>query len=115
VVVAHALTVFAAAVITHGNISLPVLVERALQPLFITLDLHRIHHSIDAADANSNYGAVLSIWDRIFGTLRTHPATPHNDMVFGVQELSPQEGIAPVKMILTPWLIGKSRNALAKA
>ena len=115
VVMAHALTVFAAAAVTHGNIRMPIFLEQALRPLFITLDLHRIHHSIDVIDANSNYGAVLSVWDRIFGTLRTHPATPQKEMVFGVQELSPQEGISPVKMVLTPWLLGKTRTALADA
>ena len=68
VVTSHAVTVFAAASITHGNTRLPEWAERWLQPVFITLDLHLIHHSIAYEEANSNYGGLLSIWDRLFGT-----------------------------------------------
>jgi sterol desaturase/sphingolipid hydroxylase (fatty acid hydroxylase superfamily) len=50
----------AAAAITHGNIRLPEWLERGLQPVVITLDLHLIHHSVVYEEANANYGAVPS-------------------------------------------------------
>jgi sterol desaturase/sphingolipid hydroxylase (fatty acid hydroxylase superfamily) len=68
VVLSHALAVFAAASLTHGNISLPEWLERLLRPVLITLDLHLVHHSIEFSREAWNYGAVLSIWDRLFGT-----------------------------------------------
>ena len=74
VVVSHALAVFAAAAVTHGNVRLPEWLERLLQPVVITLDLHLVHHSISYDEANANFGAVLSIWDRLFGTYC--PASP---------------------------------------
>src|SRR5207247_381128 len=46
VLMSHAVAVFAAASITHGNIRLPLMLERWLQPVVITLDLHLIHHSL---------------------------------------------------------------------
>jgi sterol desaturase/sphingolipid hydroxylase (fatty acid hydroxylase superfamily) len=68
VVLAHGLTVFATAAFQHGNVRLPQWLDRSLQPVLVTIDMHRIHHSVAFEDANSNYGAVLSIWDRLFGT-----------------------------------------------
>jgi hypothetical protein len=50
-----------------GNTRLPQWLERLLQPVVITLDLH-LHHSIAYNEANANFGAVLSVWDRLFGT-----------------------------------------------
>jgi len=65
VVVSHGLAVFGTAAIQHGNARLPDQVERWLQPVLVTTDMHRIHHSVVYEQANSNYGAVLSIWDRL--------------------------------------------------
>ncbi len=39
-----------------------------LQWLFITPHMHRIHHDQAERNQRSNFGAVFSIWDRIFGT-----------------------------------------------
>lgn len=39
----------------------------------ITPAIHGAHHSRDARYAESNYGAMLGIWDRLFGTWREPP------------------------------------------
>jgi sterol desaturase/sphingolipid hydroxylase (fatty acid hydroxylase superfamily) len=57
--------------IQYGNIRLLDWLERWLQPVLVTVDMHRVHHSIVFGQANSNYGAVLSVWDRFFGTYTT--------------------------------------------
>ncbi len=53
---------------THANIRLPDAMDRLLRHLFVTPALHAIHHSSYKPETNSNYGMVLSIWDRLFGT-----------------------------------------------
>src|SRR2546430_2580435 len=88
VVMSHAVTAFAVASITHGNTRLPEWLERWLQPVFITLDLHLVHHSIVDEEANSNFGAVLSIWDRLFGTYAWTPRAHQERIVCGVRELT---------------------------
>ncbi len=50
----------------HANIAIPG--ERWLSYVIITPSLHRTHHSTRRSEHDSNYGIVLSIWDRIFGT-----------------------------------------------
>ena len=49
----------------HGNINLPLKVEQALGRAFITPALHRRHHSVESQLLNSNYGTILSLWDRL--------------------------------------------------
>jgi sterol desaturase/sphingolipid hydroxylase (fatty acid hydroxylase superfamily) len=107
VVVAHGLAVFAAAAVTHGNIRLPEWLERLLQPVVITLDLHLVHHSIAYDEANSNFGAVLSVWDRLFGTYARHPRAQQDRIVYGVREIARHDCLKPSAMLLTPWRISR--------
>ena len=44
--------------------------ERLLSWLFIVPRLHRLHHSVLREKHDSNYGAVLSVWDWLFGSVR---------------------------------------------
>jgi len=111
VMLTHGLSQFATAAITHGNIRLPEWLERLLQPVVITVDLHVIHHSIVYEEANANFGAVLSIWDRIFGTYRWLPRAQQERIVFGVRELPRREALKPSAMFLTPWRMPRAASA----
>jgi sterol desaturase/sphingolipid hydroxylase (fatty acid hydroxylase superfamily) len=108
VVLSHGLAVFAAAALTHGNISLPEWLERVLRPLVITIDLHLVHHSISYDEANANFGAVLSVWDRLFGTYAQISRGSRERLVFGVRELPPRDCLKPSAMLLTPWRIART-------
>ena len=33
-------------------------------------DIHRIHHSVDMEEGNSNFGAIFPFWDKAFGTYK---------------------------------------------
>jgi len=111
VVTSHALAVFAAAAVTHGNTRLPDWLERLLQPVVITLDLHLIHHSISYDEQNANFGAVFSVWDRLFGTFARLPRAQQDRIVFGVRELPRRDCSKLSAMLLTPWRIsGASIN-----
>lgn len=49
--------------------------ERALGGVFIVPSFHRVHHSSLRKEHDRNYGALFSVWDRLFGTLsETRPA-----------------------------------------
>ena len=52
----------------HGNIDLPLKLERTLGCVFVTPALHRRHHSREARLLDTNYGTVFSLWDRLFGS-----------------------------------------------
>jgi hypothetical protein len=50
----------------HTNIAFPG--EGLLGRLFVVPRIHRAHHSSRRAEHDNNYGAVFSLWDRLFGT-----------------------------------------------
>lgn len=52
----------------HSNLHVPG--ENWLGLLIVTPGLHRLHHSAFRSEHDSNYGAVFSLWDRLFGTLK---------------------------------------------
>jgi len=55
------------AMLHHAKLAIPG--EKWLKWLFIVPSLHRVHHSAKRSEHDSNYGAILSIWDRVFNTL----------------------------------------------
>ncbi|OAI14954.1 MULTISPECIES: sterol desaturase family protein [Methylomonas] len=64
----------------HANLRVPH--EQALSQLIITPSLHRTHHSKLRSEHDSNYGIVLAIWDRLFGTrLELAPAQIGLDLI----------------------------------
>jgi len=58
-----------AAEFQHSSVRVPQWFERGFWLLFVPPSMHRIHHSVVISERNTNYGTILSIWDRILGTL----------------------------------------------
>ena len=73
------------AMFNHGNVSLPPLLDRVLRWLIVTPDMHRVHHSVEDDETNSNFGFNLSWWDRLFGTYRDQPRAGHDAMTIGIR------------------------------
>lgn len=74
----------ATSMFNHGNIRLPVSVDRWLRYLIVTPDMHRVHHSVIRGETDSNFGFNLPWWDRLFGTYRDQPAEGHSGMTIGL-------------------------------
>ena len=74
------------AMFNHSNIRLPAGAERVVRRVFVTPDMHRIHHSVIRAEHDSNYGFNLSVWDRAFGTFTAEPAGGQVGMKIGLSE-----------------------------
>ena len=72
------------AMFSHSNLRLSPKVDCWLRLVIVTPDMHRVHHSTDRAEANSNYGFFLPWWDRLFRTYRAQPLDGHTDMAIGV-------------------------------
>jgi sterol desaturase/sphingolipid hydroxylase (fatty acid hydroxylase superfamily) len=54
----------------HSNIDIPRRLDAALRCVIPTPWMHWVHHSRLQPETDSNYGSVLSVWDRLFGTFR---------------------------------------------
>jgi len=72
------------AMFNHSNIKLPSVIDRRLRFILVTPDMHRVHHSINTHEANSNFGFSLAIWDRYLGTYRAQPESGHEKMLLGI-------------------------------
>ena len=59
----------------HSNLGLPRAWDRSLSVLIVTPDMHRVHHSIEREETNSNFTSLLSCWDRLFGTFKMRDDT----------------------------------------
>jgi sterol desaturase/sphingolipid hydroxylase (fatty acid hydroxylase superfamily)/rhodanese-related sulfurtransferase len=66
---------FAVVQFHHADIRITPAIDRWLQWIIVTPDMHRVHHSLDPVETNHNYSSLLSIWDRLFETWETHPDT----------------------------------------
>ncbi|MCM8569659.1 sterol desaturase family protein [Gramella jeungdoensis] len=53
---------------THANIRLPKKIDKILSYVIVTPNMHKFHHHYQLPWTDTNYGNMLSIWDRIFGT-----------------------------------------------
>ncbi|MEO8565942.1 MAG: archaeosortase/exosortase family protein [Betaproteobacteria bacterium] len=56
------------ALYSHANLRLDPSLDRLLRRLVVTPSQHAVHHSDLQAETDSNYGSVLTVWDRLFGT-----------------------------------------------
>jgi sterol desaturase/sphingolipid hydroxylase (fatty acid hydroxylase superfamily) len=75
----------ATAMFNHGNIRLLAALDRVLRWFVVTPDMHRVHHSVEDDECNSNFGFNLPWWDRLFGTYREQPRGGHLGMTIGIR------------------------------
>jgi len=68
--------VLLASLFQHSNLAVAPGLERALRLLFVTPSHHWIHHHAVRCDTDSNYGNLLTLWDRLFGSYSRTPRTP---------------------------------------
>src|SRR2546425_5503887 len=90
-------------VFSHANIRIPAAVDRVLRWFIVTPDMHRLHHSVDATETNSNFGFALTWWDRLFGTYRAEPAAGHEHMIIGVDQFRARREVWLDRLLLQPF------------
>ncbi len=95
------------AMFNHANVKLPAGLDRLLRWFFVTPDMHRVHHSVEDDEANSNFGFNLSLWDRLFGTYRDQPRAGHEGMTIGIRKLREPKQVAWLPGLLMLPFIGK--------
>ena len=95
----------ATSMFNHGNVLLPQPIDRVLRTIVVTPEMHRVHHSIEPPETNSNFGFNLPWWDRLFGTYRAQPAAGHAGMTIGIELFRRVEDLRLDRMLIQP-LIG---------
>ncbi len=94
----------ATSMFNHGNIRLPAALDRVLRWFVVTPDMHRVHHSVEDDETNSNFGFNLPWWDRLFGTYRAQPRAGHEGLTIGLRgRADPREVARLPGMLLMPF------------
>ena len=102
-VLAFELLLNASSMFNHGNVRLPLGIDRWLRWLIVTPDMHRIHHSVVFNETSSNFGFSLPWWDRVLGTYRGQPAAGHEGMVIGVDAFRTKGDLRIDRLLTQPW------------
>ncbi|MGK8236780.1 sterol desaturase family protein [Roseovarius sp. MS2] len=100
------------ALFNHANIDLPRRVDRWLRLIVVTPDMHRVHHSTDPRETNSNYGFNLPWWDRLLGTYVAQPAKGHHGMEIGIEQFRTRRDLWLDRMLVQPVRGPASGHAL---
>jgi len=87
----------------HTNTRVPSGLDAFLRVLIVTPHVHRVHHSCERALTDSNYGSVLTLWDRLFGTYQSPSKTSCSELKLGLKEYTASESEAFVKLLLMPF------------
>ncbi len=87
----------------HSNLRLPLSFERWLRMGIVTPRMHGIHHSIAPAEVNSNFGTLLSAWDRV-----------HRTFLVGIPQSEILIGLAEIRDASRLGLLGSLRVSLSK-
>lgn len=94
----------ATAMFNHGNVRLPKQLDSVLRWFVVTPDMHRVHHSVEDDEANSNFGFSLPWWDRLFGTYRDQPRAGHEGMTIGIHKYRTTKEVSWLPgMLLLPF------------
>ncbi len=100
----------ATSMITHSNLSIPLWLDKLLRTVFVTPDMHRVHHSVYRNETDSNYGFNFSFWDRLFGTYTDQPKDTHSKMRIGIEKFRDDREQFLDKLLTQPFREDTSRQ-----
>lgn len=89
-------------IFNHANVNIPAKLDRVLRVFVVTPDFHRLHHSVNAAETNRNFGFNLSCWDGLFRTRRAQPEAGHQAMIIGLEDFREERDLRLDRMLLQP-------------
>jgi sterol desaturase/sphingolipid hydroxylase (fatty acid hydroxylase superfamily) len=69
----------------------------------VTPQMHQVHHSIERAETDSNFGFNLPWWDRLFGTYRPRPKAGEKRMVVGLPIFREVAELNIIRLLTQPF------------
>jgi sterol desaturase/sphingolipid hydroxylase (fatty acid hydroxylase superfamily) len=90
--------------LTHFKILLPEKWNKIVSNLIVTPNFHRIHHSLDMKEGNSNFGIVFPFWDKLFGTCVSKTYTQMKTIKFGISLRESPAGNSLKEYLMNPFI-----------
>ena len=95
------------AMFNHGNLSIPISLDKFLRKVLVTPDMHRVHHSSIPTETNSNFGFNISLWDRCFNSYQAQPLKGHEHIDIGLNAYpSGEQSQGIIRLLLMPFKSG---------
>ena len=85
----------------HSSLKVPESFEKVFWIFFVPPSMHRIHHSVKILERDTNYGTILSVWDRLTGTLLKD--IPQETINIGVGAYRESEKLGLPHLLLMPF------------
>ena len=103
------LILFANVQFHHANIALPRGWDGFFRIFLTSPDMHKVHHSMNPKELNSNYTAFLSIWDRNFGSFKMVDSPEEID--FGVEGYRDPKQQKLSSLVVCPFTLNRDANS----
>lgn len=104
----------ALAMFNHANARIPLPIDRILRLFIVTPDMHRVHHSVERPEYNTNFGFNLSCWDRALGTYKAQPAKGHLGMIIGLESFRDRTWQTLPRLLAMPFFKPGSSRAMSQ-
>jgi len=88
-------------IIEHSRLRFPEWLDKTAGLLFVTPNLHKVHHEQDQYYTDSNYSDIFILWDRLFGTYKHKPV---EEMKFGLAEFDEPKKQSFWYLIISPFI-----------
>ncbi|MGR8978581.1 MAG: sterol desaturase family protein [Gammaproteobacteria bacterium] len=108
-VIAFEIILNGAATFNHSNVYISPAGDKRLRLFIITPDMHRIHHSTEPSEIDSNYGFSISLWDRLCKTYTADPKQPHTVMPIGLKPYRQLRDLGFAQLLTLPFTALKRR------
>lgn len=89
---------------THSGLFLPDWFDKYLRMVIVTPSAHRVHHSLDMREGNSNFGQIFLFWDWIFGTYIKLDAETLKQMRLGISAEQTPNRMNLIGFIKNPFI-----------
>jgi sterol desaturase/sphingolipid hydroxylase (fatty acid hydroxylase superfamily) len=89
------------AIFEHANVRVPAGLDSRLTAVWVTPNMHKVHHSRDARETDSNYGNILSLHDRLLGTFT--PSERAANVVYGLDDVPDAQNLTAASLISMPF------------
>ena len=89
------------ALLEHANIRLSQTLDRFLALAWVSPNMHKVHHSQAQQQTDSNYGNILSTFDRLFRTFR--PTDEALLVTYGLDDIDPKDGKSFARLVSLPF------------
>jgi sterol desaturase/sphingolipid hydroxylase (fatty acid hydroxylase superfamily) len=85
----------------HSNLAVSEKWDRLIRTVMVTPNMHRVHHSVERVETNSNFTSLLSVWDRLYRTFGTRGDT--RTITIGLPEYRAQRWQQLWGFLITPF------------